>query len=368
MQNITIVPVNQTVQDFLSMDPGSYKRYKFYQDISDRTFTEANLLIKDDQNTVHYSYTSYKLKRSKDGYYKQVTKRQGFTLDEKGKLKIWFKGNVHTLPVLSVVLKHLNKEWFPDQFSTILTKGLLEKVLNGKITNPTDYAKAYLKAVRVPSCSPKLFLEAVMKYSFSGSQLYRAAQVAKDVNHYIEDFISKSKREFISGYVHITDLERQAMILDEKIDYKWSVKRMEEQHSLWTSKIMEMELDHIEDVSLDVLQPYHALMPSGFTLLDTQKKVFAEGKLMSHCVYTNYWREINSGRYLAIHVDMFNESATLGLNVHRDVIRFNQMYGKYNRPVSQKLIDYVQEWLKDVNMQYRNMDLKLQPEYETLDF
>lgn len=354
MQNITILPLPRPLLDFMALEPGPYKRFKYYQEIADRTYNDANLLIKDD-GSVHYAYNSYKIKRSKDGYYRQSSKRQGFTLSDKGKLHIWFGGTVHNLPHLCDVLKHLGKEWFPGEFNNILTKGMLEKVLNGKITNPLDYVKAYTKAVRV-SCSPRILMDAVINHRLNGSQLYHAAQVAKDVNHYIEAYVNRNYDVFSENrFHHYADLERQAMILGEKIDYKWSSKRMQEQHNLWTKRIMEMELDHIDDEPVEKIQPLQALMPPGFTLLDTQKKVFTEGKIMGHCVYTNYWPSIKSGYYAAVHVDLLEQSATLGLDLSSEKMQFNQMYGKYNQPVSAELKNYVQDWLKEANAQYKHI-------------
>lgn len=332
----------------MSLEPGSYKRFMYYQNVANRTYADANLLIKDD-GVIHYSYTTYKMKRSKDGYYRSNAKRQGFTLDEKGKLKIWFGGTVQGIPHLTDVLKALNKEWFTLGLMGILTKGLLEKVLNSKITNPTDYAKAYIKVMRI-NCSPKLLLNAVTQHNIVSSYIYRGAQLAKDLNHFLEYMIRYKQQDLYSNenFNHIQDLERQAMILGKKIDYMWSDKRMQEEHNNWTKEIMELEMNSISDVTLNWLQEFHQYMPEGFTLLDTQKKVFAEGKSMHHCVYTNYWSSIKAGRYIAIHIDTGSETATLGLNVENGKLGYNQMYGTYNRSVSSSLHIRVRMWLNSI--------------------
>lgn len=146
----------------------------------------------------------------------------------------------------------------------------------------------------------------------------------------------------------------EAQILNKKIDYNWSTPRMKEEHKAWTQEIMQYEIDSLKDVPLDFLQPFHKYTPDGFKLLDTQKQVFAEGKLMNHCIYTSYWESIKSGGYLAYHVDLNGEEATLGVNLYRhDVfgynIKFNQCYGRYNQAVSTKMSDKVKEFVKQLN-------------------
>lgn len=360
MQNIVIVPAGQELTDFMSLEPGAYKRYMYYQSIADRNFFDASLLIKDDGN-IHYSYSVYKIKRSKDGYYRANNKRQGFTLNEKGKLNIWFGGSVQGMPHLLEVLTALKKEWFTSELTNILTKGLLEKVLNGKITNAYDYAKAYIKAMRI-SCSPKLLLESVKSASLVSSNIYRGAQVAKDLNHYLDYRLQKQKPHSFAGeesFSHMADLERQAMILGKKIDYMWSANRLKQEHHDWTREIMELELRNISNDPLQWLQPFHELMPEGFTLLDTQSKVFQEGKLMHHCVYTNYWSSIQAARYMAIHVQWMNQEATLGLSVDKRGVQFNQIYGKYNNTCIPGLVTAVKDWINEFNLNYQQLAVTL---------
>lgn len=364
MQNITIEPVGQNITDFLALEPGMNKRYQYYQNIADRSFTDASLIIKDD-GVIHYAYSVYKIKRSKDGYYRHKTKRQGFTY-ENGKLEVWFGGNINSIPNIIDVLKHLNKEWFTSDLTGILTKGLLQKVLNGKITNPFDYAKAYIKQMRI-NCSPKLVLEVVQKHNKNSAQIHRAAQVAKDLNHYFEFVIDQSDKNYPEAMPIdiLLDLEKQAMILDKKIDYRWSKKRMEDEHIQWTKEIMELEIGSLSDEPLDWIQPMHDMIPNEhFTLLDTQKKVFTEGKMMMHCVYTNYWKSVKDGRYAAFHIEFFGEKATLGLNIYREKILFNQMYGKRNQAVSNDFTVYVKNWIADLNK--RDAAKQLTHEHQSL--
>ena len=99
-------------------------------------------------------------------------------------------------------------------------------------------------------------------------------------------------------------------------------------------------------------------LPSNFELLDSQKRIFLEGQMMRHCVYTNYWHNINAGRYLAFHVKLNGENATLGVVINNDKkMAFNQVYLYRNKPVSEEMrklcLDFV-ETNKDVEIKMIN--------------
>jgi hypothetical protein len=355
-ETITIVSVQQEYLDFMALEPGTYKRFQYYKDIQSTEFFEANITKKN--GMIYYSYLSFTVKRSKDSYYRKPKKKHGFTLDDKGKLKIWFGTDVKALPFLHQVILALGHNWFNNiQCMNIMTKGLLEKVLNGKITNLLDYVKAYTKVCRI-NCSPKLLLQAIEKRNLNVININQHKSIAKDFNHYLECILNDSWSS--NTITFLMDIERQAAILDRKIDYKWSKRRLEEEHTKWTKEIMELEVSNMNDEHLQWLDKYLPLMPQGFKLLSTQKEIFAEGKIMSHCVYTNYWNSVKAKRYIVIHVELLDQSATLGLNVNDSIwldsseLQFNQLYGKYNKAVSQELHNYVHDWLKEINLHLQN--------------
>ena len=78
---------------------------------------------------------------------------------------------------------------------------------------------------------------------------------------------------------------------------------------------------------------------------------------MRHCIYTNYWISIKSGRYLSFHVKLNNENATLGVVLTQGKMSFNQVYLYRNQAVSPEMrqlcLDFV-ESNKDIEVKMIN--------------
>jgi hypothetical protein len=158
MENIILEPVPQEYVDFMSLPMGVYKNIQYYNNIQGKSFAEANLCKKD--GCTYYSYVIFKVKKSKNGYYRQNTQKNGFTLDQKDKLSIWYGKNIFEVPGVSQVFKHMNLNWLNTKLMPYVTKGIAEKLFANKITNNTDLVKAYIKVMRL-NCSPKLLYHVI---------------------------------------------------------------------------------------------------------------------------------------------------------------------------------------------------------------
>lgn len=344
MENIVLQPVPQECTDFMSLPMGVSKNIQYYNSIQGRDFWEANLCKKDD--CMYYTYNIFKIKKSKNGYYRQNKQKFGLTFNEKKKLNVWFGKSIFEMPGINLLFNHLNLNWLNSKFQAYVTKSIAEKILSGKITNNIDVLKAYIKVMRL-NCSPKLLYNVIDRGDYAKPLLLQFMAVAKDQNHLLE-YCLKSDETKPTSYI-MMDLVKQAHILDRKIDYMWSIKRMEEEHIKWTKDIMDVEVNDMEDVVIDRLLPLKEFNASGMTLLTTKKEIYTEGKSMNHCIYTNYWSSVERGHYLVYHVDFFGEQATLGCYI-ADKISFNQCYRNANRPVSEELKKYVEGVIADLNV------------------
>lgn len=349
MENIVLNPLHEEYTNFISLPMGVYKNIQFYNNIQGRAFTESSLCKKD--GCTYYSHVTFKVKKSKNGYYRQNTIKNGFTLNEKNKLQVWFGKNIFELPGINDIFKHMNLNWLHTKLIGYVTKGIAEKMLTGKITNNIDLVKAYIKVMRL-NCSPKLLCNVIETCDYSKPLLLSLLGVSKDQNHLLEKCMStyanpNSEDEKPSSYFTM-DFVKQAQILGRQIDFMWSVKRMREEHQKWTKEIMDVEVNDMQDVVVETLLPYLEFKRLGFTLLTTKKEIYAEGKSMNHCVYTNYWNNVQHGGYLVYQVEYRGERATLGLYI-TDTIMFNQCYGYANRPVSEECKLYVDDFVRSLN-------------------
>jgi hypothetical protein len=237
----------------------------------------------------------------------------------------------------------LNNKLYP-----YITKGIAEKLIAGKITNNIDVLKAYIKVMRL-NCSPKLLYNAIEAGVYNKPLLLQMMSVAKDQDHFLQRCAKEPSNYPHSDPFYLTDLVKQAQILDRQIDYIWSDKRMQEEHTKWTKEIMEVEVNDMQDVVSETSVKFAEFKYPGFTLLTTKKEIFTEGKVMNHCVYTNYWSRVNNGSYLVYHIDLYGEQATLGCNINENNITFNQCYGYSNRAVSSGLQDWVKSFINNLN-------------------
>ena len=373
MEKIIINTRPDEIAEFLAMEDSVYKNIIYNRTITNREFVESDL-IKTDEGKIHYGHSVYKVKKGKK-YYVKLKSKKGFTVDEKGKLKVWFGSDVFSNPHFCTALRALNIDWFTNEEEKLwpfMTKTLFEKVITGKITNPIDYLSGYLKLSRI-NASPKLLYATCKKQKLSKITFLRGAYAAKDVNHYLEFLLDGG-----SGSGHLDDLITQSRILEKKIDFKWSAKRMNEEHTLWTKEIMAAEIHNIPDkeVKVNNYKKIAEFVPEFFEPLDTQKRVFMEGSIMQHCVYTNYWTYIDSGNFLAYHISWMGEEASLGLNIfsnaksNNNILRLNQLFGKRNSSVSNELRVAVTAALEELNViiTERNIPLKVSDDSLYLPF
>lgn len=355
---ITLVPVDQEYHNFMSLEPGPMKNVKYFNNIENRHFAESSVLYKDG-GVMHYAYTTFKVRKSKSGYYRQNVIKDGFTFSN-GKVKPWFGKNIFQIPNIKELYKHLNFNWLNDKLEGYITKSILEKMLTGKITNNLDLVKAYVRVMKL-KCSYKFLYSVIINTSNSKPYILRLMSVAKDQDHLLKYLMTSANDDTFNPVIY--DIVKQAMILDKKIDFNWSIKRMEEEHNKWTNELMDIEIKNMEDETAINTIPYLEFKYPGFKLLTTKKEVYIEGKTMNHCVYTNYWSEILNGRYLVYHISHNNEEATLGLSIQKDKIVFNQCTSKRNSSISEELRDICYKFLDRLN-EFDKRNNILKPECE----
>jgi len=366
METVQLIQPTEQFTEFMALPDGLAKNIRYYNNISGNSFTEASIAKKD--GCIYYASNVFKIvKSTKSSYYiKRVTK-DGFTIDQKGKLSVWFNKSIFQIPFINEVFKYFNFNWLSVKLHPFITKGIFEKMVANKITNNTDVCKAYIKAMRI-NCSPALFLNLFETTSISKQDFLRQSSVAKDTNHLIEYLL-----EDISTGTHdsskyekrqiFNDMVKEAQILEKKIDFKWSLNRLKEEHKAWTEQIMKVEIDSLEDVKISKIEKFDRYTPQQFKLLQTQKEVFIEGSTMKHCIYTAYWSSIKTGNYLVYHINSGDEEATLGVNLYNDNIIFNQCYSRYNHKVSDVLDAKVRTFVEELNEQL-NRDGILKQHFE----
>lgn len=346
MRVYRIKEIDQDMIDFIAMEKSLYKNLLYQDEYISKTCCESSLTFSDDGN-VYYAFSVNIIKRGKSHYYMFKKEKIGFTLTDKKKINFWYRKNIkNVLQNIPEILKGFGIDWYDPIFNSFLTKTALEKILSNKITNPIDLCKFILKSNRIDA-SPRFLYRAIINEYINKYQLLKGSRISKNINHYIE-YLSKKQFDLQLQQI-ILDLENLASVLEYKIDYKWSPKRMKLEHDSWTNIIMLEKLNKISGEKINDLEKYDIFQHKGLKLLYDQKEVYKEGTNMKHCLYTNYWSEIKSKKYLAYHVEYELESITLGLILKNDGIYFNQAYGYKNSLISRKMNSFLKNQIIDMN-------------------
>lgn len=353
MENIILIAVSQQIKDFLALPAGPLKNIK-YQSLDNNIAYDASIVYKD--GCMYYGCTSFKVSKSKYSYFLKASKKDGFTLDPKGKLQIWYGKSPKNLPRVDDVIKALGNDWYNTDYINFLTKGILEKILTGKITNPLGFFEAWLKAQRIKA-SPRLVYKAVVATSPYSvfSKVLKYQSIFKHMDQFLLLMIEHMND--MSIHSDFFDMCDQAVLLETMVDPNWSPTRVHIEHQRMTKEIMELEVGELDNTPLAGLKKIKKFTDTypGVTLLDNRKAVFMEGKLMSHCIYTNYWDKIERMLILCFHVDHKRQQGTLTLQLRRlpgteqlEYVKY-EFRDRFNRTPGQNVIEYADIFIDQFN-------------------
>lgn len=309
------------------------------------------------------------------GIYLKKSSNFGCTYEKATKkFKWWFgkQANHAGGNIVTDMCNYFKAEWFnniPAGLKISTTNTNMNKVLLGKITNPRDLIKAIIKTnptLRGMNISTELLWDFCnLNHGYKIQSLCDTLSVAKNPNHAIEHMYAKGTVDW-----EVQDLVKQAQMLDRKIDFKWSKNRMAEVHTNWTLEIMDIEQDNVEMIKYD----YQNELPHNgcIELITNSKHLYIEGRMMGHCVYTNYADRVKNKTYFVLKFTDKDVRATVGISKDQNGDKFilNQMYSKYNKSVDQCYHDYMIDWLEKREVQqwfkdnYKNVEFADMPELE----
>ena len=124
--------------------------------------------INDFDDKICYSQSQLNL-RFNNKLYTQRKVDRGLTFDKTTKkLRVWFGGDIsffHKPNKFFLFLKQLNIDWVTEDLIPLIRKSSLERILAGKITNPIQLAKYYLRTSLKSKASPKLLIKLIRKFN-----------------------------------------------------------------------------------------------------------------------------------------------------------------------------------------------------------
>ena len=333
------------------------QRIKFYGNNIPRKFIVES--VKHTDTHIYWASTEYTVRFNKK-LFSTKNNQSGATYDRAtNKLKVWFGKQFYNLPVAfqHSVFEELHCEWASEMgwgLKNVITNTMINRIINKKITNPRDLVRAYLKTtdLRNDNISIERFYRVFQRMNDSPRNHILKMHHTMDPNHYLEVMEKNmSEQMYYAIQDNITDdLYNQAIMLNEKVNIHWSDKRKNEVHSLWTKQLMAEEIKNFENVDYDY--PKESLPQHKFLHLITNKlDLFMEGKLMNHCVYTNYKSYVENKNYFVFSYISNNTRGTLGVMHNNGKFTVNQFYGKRNSAMSEVDKTIVQNYIKRDDVQ-----------------
>lgn len=152
----------------------------------------------------------------------------------------------------------------------------------------------------------------------------------------------------------VADAVDLALQLNKKVNFSWSRNKFRDINVQWSRELMRKDIEKRNPQ--DIYKNKELIKDA--KLLSSERDVFEEGMIMHHCVYTNYWRLIESGKYVALHLDSTVNSLgiTLGVQVMYDYnnkdniiskLVFDQAFYAYDKILSTEDNQMCKDYLID---------------------
>lgn len=180
---------------------------------------------------------------------------------------------------------------------------------------------------------------------------------SKPVNSVYQDEWLTSAFNYIGEVAEkslVADAVDLALQLNKKVNFNWSRNKFRDINVQWSRELMRKDIEKRNPK--DIYKNKELIKDA--KLLSSERDVFEEGMIMHHCVYTNYWRLIESGKYVALHLDSTVNSLgiTLGVQVMYDYnnkdniiskLVFDQAFYAYDKILSTEDSQMCKDYLID---------------------
>ena len=292
---------------------------------------------------VYYTCVEKRVGRRGKTFYPLSTTRESIYIGKNEiRMRISDKGLIEFLYLLGI-------NWFKDINDTILSvlfrnKTIFRRLITNRIYNEETLYKSALGCVfQLKDISWKT-VRKYYKWMYGKDNWFRPLYISfVDLYHFTKNIdqtvdVLCSVGDSTSIY---NDLLRSAIDLDEVVDFTWSPKRIAEEHKRQTETLMAKAISAKKEIP--IYDTTGIQLP--FRLLNTEKDIFLEGKVMHHCLYNCYYGRITSHNYMAFHLG-FPEDCTLGVWMYNGKPTLNQIYKKYDERVTDETRKYAEDFIE----------------------
>lgn len=261
-------------------------------------------------------------------------------------------------------------EWLTGMYQTLgLSNNILKMILLGKITNPTMLLTKFVQSKKIKSKGfpiallNKLVINHHQGYHHKKMDVHNFMRVLRHTtNHkllfekYFEyvDGGYKDEDSIFGNKGILMDYINDCELLKLKLNPKWKINRLKEEH-LVASKIIERnKLEHLTHKKINYKKSFE---DERLTILDNTASFYKEGLDMQHCVFSNdYFSKAQERRsFLFSYEDPINnERGTLEVGLSSKTVDGTQIkyptilqFRSYrNNNMSHNAVEYVNEILQ----------------------
>lgn len=271
--------------------------------------------------------TKYYIKREIDAYFSIVGGKVRFG-------KTHFTGEVlHRFGLAT---------WLPEDY--IIKNGtILKAILTSEVYSEESLYKFIAKRIIREDIPWKLLKEYQERHI--DMSIYDLKDITNNVQEAMRVFLEVDKLCHTDSYLYY-DVYRSAIMLGEKVNPKWSMNRLREEHKRQIRELTLADIESKDDTNLyaGYAYPYN----EHIALLRTEREVFMEASEMHHCLHSNYWNDIQNYRYMAFSVSYNGERATMGVSIDKyDGLFIDQIRSYYNNNVSPELTNMCQIYIQE---------------------
>lgn len=266
--------------------------------------------------------------------------------------KVYNKGM--SVGVTRRLLKELGRECLSELFncqSLTLTSYMLKGFSRGKFTNERELVSAWLRQsyhIKEPVNLKNLIL-ALKNHRLHVSMADLrdfTTSIDKSVEFFLDDkkiYTTEPYQTYSELHSLFIDLIKDSVFLDTRVNPEWSLKRMREVHQKNIKKILDVQMEVIDNV---VYYPSDEGLTIKDDILNVElipdlKETFRESKEMNHCIYYNYRNSLLNKHYLALRV-LSPERCTVGINQNGTI---DQVRSYHNHSVSETTFSLIRDFV-----------------------
>ena len=310
------------------------QKYDFWND--GKRLENYNAISIKNGNVYCYNVVKH-LKRCGTKYYTKKEVSNYFTIID-GKVKlgknVLIAGVLHPFGIA---------QWLSGAYH-ITNATILKAILTSEVYSEESLYKFIAKKIIREDIPWKLLKEYTNMHV--GISIYDLKDITTNVPEAMRTLIEIYKSSDWGLRSLYQDVFKSAIMLGDKINPKWSIKRLQEEHKRQIREIALADIAMKED--MDLYEGYKYPYNPYITMLRTERDVFMEASEMHHCLHSNYWCRINDYKYMAFSINFYGERATMGvaIDAYGD-LHIDQIQGPYNSSVSLSIQSICESYIEE---------------------